>query len=183
MGDVTPRAAAPEPSGLALARRTTGRRATRWAAYGGALVVVLAAVGWFSTHPAALPTSEKPVEATAPVGEPVFVGAFDPPAGFDRTLHVNGVRVFADATVATEVVPHVCRGGSLSVTTDPLSFCSSVDPTEGATLGPGDAIVLEVTGSAAGLVHVDRVRVAYRDGVQWAVQDAGAPVQVTFLGR
>ena len=56
-------------------------------------------------------------------------------------------------------------------------------PTEGATLEAGDEIVLEVVGDAAGVVEIDRIRVAYRDGMQWATQDAGARSQVTILSR
>jgi hypothetical protein len=91
--------------------------------------------------------------------------------------------VFAESSVEASVVPHVCHGGSVGVTTDPLTFCRSIDPTEGATLGPGDAVLLEVTGEGAGTMRISRIRVAYRDGVQWAVQDAGAAADVTFLSR
>jgi hypothetical protein len=184
MGDVTPASPGPERSGsLALPARSTPRRGRRLAAYAGVGVVVLAVLAWFATHPSALDTSTHRIQASTPAGEPVYVGVFVAPGDFGRTLHVNGVRVFADSSVKTQIVPHVCRGGSVSVTTDPVSFCSAVLPTEGATLGPGDEIMLEVTGDAAGVAVIDRVRLAYRDGVQWAVQDAGAPSQVTFLPR
>jgi hypothetical protein len=177
MGDVTP----------ALALRRTGgpggRSGARWAAYGGVLVVVVAVLAWLATHPASLPTSDKRIRASAPVGQAVFLGVFVAPEDFGRTLDLNGVRVFATASVGTTIVPHVCHGGSVSVTTDPVSFCASVGPTEGATLGAGDEVVLEVTGSAPGVAEIDRVRIAYRDGVQWAVQDAGAPAEVQFLAR
>jgi hypothetical protein len=33
------------------------------------------------------------------------------------------------------------------------------------------------------VVEIDRVRIAYRDGLQWATQDAGAPAQVSILAR
>lgn len=186
MGDVTPTAAAPEPSGssaLALTPRAGGRRGLRLTAYAAASVLVVAVVAWIGTHPAALPTTTNRIQASAPAGQPVFIGVFELPADSGRTLAVNGVRVFATSTVDTTVVPHVCRGGSVSVTTDPISFCSSIDPTEGTTLHAGDEVMLEVTGSGQGVAEIDRVRVAYRDGVQWAVQDAGAPSQVTFLAR
>jgi hypothetical protein len=77
----------------------------------------------------------------------------------------------------------VCHGGSVSVTTDPVSFCTAIGDTEGATLRPGDEVLLEVRGSAQGVAEIDRIRIAYRDGVRWGVQDAGAPAQVQFLPR
>ena len=43
--------------------------------------------------------------------------------------------------------------------------------------------MLEVVGDVPGVVEIDRVRIAYRDGLQWATQDAGAPSQVTVLAR
>jgi hypothetical protein len=69
------------------------------------------------------------------------------------------------------------------VTTTPDTFCAELGPTEGATMRAGDEVVLEVAGAAPGVVVIDRVRVVYRDGLQWATQDAGAPSQVTILAR
>ncbi len=62
------------------------------------------------------------------------------------------------------------------MTTTPETFCTSVGPTEGATLRSGDEILLEVVGDAPGAVAIDRIRIAYRDGLQWATQDAGSRV-------
>lgn len=173
MTSVTPDALAVRPS----------RRGWRLAAYAVALVVLAAVAGWVATHPDPLPTSDRTVTASTPAGQPVFVGVFAVPADFGRTLEVSGVRVFATATTEATVTPHVCQGGSVGTTTDPTSFCTSFGPTEGATLGPGDEIVLEIEAAAPGSVQVDRVRVAYRDGVQWGVQDAGERAQVAVLGR
>jgi hypothetical protein len=159
------------------------RRGWRVAGYAVVLVVLLAAVWWVGTHPEPLPTSKTAVSASTPVGEPVYLGVFGTPAGFDRTLHVSGVRVFATATADVTIVPHVCRGGSVHVTTTPESFCRALGPTQDAVLGSGDEIVLEVVGDQPAVVTIDRVRLAYRDGLQWATQDAGAPSQVTVLGR
>ena len=69
------------------------------------------------------------------------------------------------------------------MTTTPETFCEELGPTEGATLERGDTVVLEVVGDAPGVVDIDRIRIAYRDGLQWATQDAGAPSQVTILAR
>ena len=40
-----------------------------------------------------------------------------------------------------------------------------------------------MVGGQPAVVEIDRVRVAYRDGLQWGTQDAGSPAQVTILGR
>lgn len=178
MTSVTPEPAAPEP--LAL---PSSRRGWRLGLYAVALALVAAVVGWVSTHPEPLPTSDATVTASTPVGQPVFLGVFATPADFGRTLHVSGVRVFATATAEVTITPHVCHGGSVNVTTTPESFCAELGPTEGATLEAGDEIVLEVVGAEPGGVQVDRVRVAYRDGVQWGTQDAGARAQVVLLAR
>ena len=47
----------------------------------------------------------------------------------------------------------------------------------------GDEIVLEVVGDVPTVVEIDRVRIAYRDGLQWATQDAGSRSQVSILAR
>ncbi len=152
-------------------------------AYVVVLVVLLAVIGWVSTHPEALATTDATVRAETPVGESVYLGVFATPADFDRTLHIAGVRVFASATAEVTIVPHVCHGGSLNVTTTPESFCAELGPTEGATLESGDEIVLEIVGDAPSVVDIDRVRIAYRDGLQWATQDAGARSLVSILAR
>ena len=54
-----------------------------------------------------------------------------PPADFDRTLHLAGVHVFATSTVDVTIVPHVCHGGSVNVTTTPESFCAELRPDRG----------------------------------------------------
>jgi hypothetical protein len=178
MTSVTPEPPAAGP----LAVRPPGRRGLGVAAYAVVVVALLAVVGWVSTHPDPLPTSKARVVASTPVDEPVFVGVFSP-AGFDRSLHLSGVRVFAAATAEVQIVPHVCHGGSINVTSTPDSFCETFGPSEDAVLGAGDEVVLEVVGEAPGVVDIDRVRIAYRDGLQWATQDAGAPAEVTILPR
>ena len=159
------------------------RRGWRFTAYAAGLVLVLGVAGWVTTHPSPLDTSGRTLRAEAPPDQPVYVGVYDTPAGFGRTLHVSGVRVFATSTSPVTIVPHVCHDGSVSVTTTPEAFCHDFGPTEGATLRGGDEIVLEVVGKTPAVVEIDRVRVAYRDGLQWATQDAGARAQVTVLPR
>jgi hypothetical protein len=176
MTSVTPEPADPGPLAVSPARRGA-------LVYVVVLAVLAAAFGWVSTHPDELPTSRVRVSASTPVTEPVYLGVFGTPADFGRTLHISGVRVFASATADVTIVPHVCHGGSVNVTTTPESFCSEVGPSAGATLESGDEIVLEVVADEPGVVEIDRVRIAYRDGLQWATQDAGAPSQVRILAR
>jgi len=162
---------------------TASRRGWRVATYVLLLLVLLAVVGWVSTHPKALATSDATVRAETPVAQPVYVGVFGAPADFGRTLHVAGVRVFATSDAEVTIVPHLCHGGSVHVTITPETFCTELGPTECATLRAGDEILLEVVGDAPGTVRIDRVRVAYREGMQWATQDAGARSEVSILAR
>jgi len=173
----------PEPEQDGSLAVTPSRTGWRFATYALALGVLLAVVGWVSTHPEALPTSTATVQAETPVAVPVYVGVFGTPADFDRTLHVSGVRLFATAGAEVTIVAHVCHGGSVHVTSTPETFCSELGPTEGATLRSGDEIVLEVVGAVPTVVRIDRIRIAYREGIQWATQDAGAPSQVSILAR
>jgi hypothetical protein len=147
-------------------------------------VAVAALVAWVTTHPADLPTSTTTVNASTPAGQPVYVGVFTAPGDFDRVLHLSGVKIFATATVSdVEITPHLCRGGSVAVTSDPDAFCSELAGTEGTELGAGDEIILEVSAPAPGAVAIDRIRIAYRDGVQWGTHDAGSPALVTVIAR
>jgi hypothetical protein len=174
--------AAGDPDGSSL----QVRRRPRVGLVGWVLLLVVAAaiVAWVSTHPASLPTSTTTVNASTPVGQPVFVGVFTAPADSERTLHVSGVKVFATSTVdGVEIAPHLCHGGSVAVTADPEPFCSKLESTEGTTMGAGDEIVLEVSAETPGVVAIDRIRLAYRDGVQWGTQDAGSPAVVTLIAR
>jgi hypothetical protein len=173
----------PDPAAAGSLVVTPSRRGWRIATYVVVLVLLLAVIGWVSTHPKALATTDTTVRAETPVGEPVYVGVFGTPADFDRSLHIAGVHVFATSTADVTIVPHVCHGGSVNVTTTPQSFCSEFGPTEDATLESGDEIVLEVIGDVPTVVEIDRVRIAYRDGLQWATQDAGSRSQVSILAR
>jgi hypothetical protein len=149
-----------------------------------AVVVAAAAAGgsWFATHPQDLETSDRTVEAMTPAGQPVYLGVFEP-TGFDRTLHLSGVKVHSTSTVQVEVVPLLCHDGTIGVTSDPATFCSALVNPEGESFGPGDSIVLKVTGESAGAAAIDRVRLGYREGFQAATQEAGEPSVVTIIAR
>ena len=172
-----------EPAATGKLAVTPSRRGWRITLYAVLLGVLLAVIGWVSTHPRALSTSSTTVQAETPVATPVYVGVFGTPADFNRTLRISGVRIFATASSDVTIVPHVCHGGSVNVTSTPESFCRELGPTEGATLEGGDEIVLEVVGDVPAVVDIDRIRIAYRDGMQWATQDAGARAHVSILAR
>jgi len=140
-------------------------------------------VGYVTTHPDELPTAEHVVTASTPVDQPVYVGVFHADADFGRTLHLAGIKVFAVSTAPVTITPWLCRGGSLGVTSEPELFCSELVDTEGATMTAGDEVVLEVTGAEPAVVDIERIRVAYRDGLQWGTQFAGSPAIVSLISR
>src|SRR3954452_421043 len=111
----------PEPPAGATLAVAPSRRGLRLALYAVAALLLVIVIGWVTTHPDPLPTSETRVVASTPVTEPVFIGVFATGSDFDRTLHVSGVRIFATSTADVKVVPHVCHGGSVNVTTTPKS--------------------------------------------------------------
>src|SRR5262245_34139037 len=88
-----------------------------------ALAVVIAFGAWFVTHPAPLPLPEDPVEVQVPIGEAVYVGVYDP-ADDDRTLHISEADIEVDGPAT--VVARVCRGGTVSVTSKPGKFCTTM---------------------------------------------------------
>jgi len=150
------------------------------------LVLVLAVgavAAWYATHPSPLPTTTTAVTASTPVGEPVYVGVLSPTDGSGRTVHIRGIDVDPVGAVPLGVDGKVCKGGALAVTSDPEAFCTRLVDAEGASVGPGDVLVLEISGQTAGEVDLGRVRVTYRDGLQWGSDEAGPPVTVTFLSR
>jgi hypothetical protein len=166
--------------GLSVQRRSKALRAT------GAIVVLAALVGigsWYLTHPQPLPISERRIDASTPAGSPVFIGVFDVPADFDRTIDVSGVRVYANATTDVAITPRLCRGGSIGATREPLPFCQEILGTEDVRVGPGDQIILEVASQEAGAVVIEPIQVAFSDGLQRGIQTAGSRALVTFLSR
>jgi len=148
------------------------------------IVVVVVAVGfgaWFVTHPPPLPQPEQPVEVRMPLGEAVYVGIYDPAADDDRTLHISDVAI--DAHGEATVAALACKGGTVSVTTEPDTFCTSLVEAEGATLEPGDGLVLEILEDEPGEATIDPVELSYRDGLRWGTQPVGPTVEATFLSR
>lgn len=159
------------------------RRWRRSVVLAAVLVVLAGLVTWYVNHPRALPTTDRTINAATVTGRPVYVGVFVPPADFDRTLEVSGVKVHVTANTRLTVVPHLCRGGSVAVTTDPGPFCPELVDPEGERFGAGDSIVLEVSADEAAIAVVDRVRLGFREGLQWGTEEAGAPAIVTVQAR
>lgn len=145
--------------------------------------VALTFMVWFTTSPATLPVTATQVSASTPVDTPVYFGVFTPGSDFDRALHLSGVKVHTTANTEVSVTPLLCTGGTVGVTTEPERFCTELVNPEGRTLREGDAIVLEVVSDLAAIAVIDRVRLGFRDGLQWGTLEAGAGAIVRVLGR
>jgi hypothetical protein len=148
------------------------------------VVAVAVAVGfgaWFVTHPPPLPLPDDPVAIQIPLGEAEYVGIYNPGASDDRTLHISQVALHVDGEA--RVVAQVCKGGTVSVTTEPETFCASLVEAEGATLEPGDGLVLEILDDEPGEATIDPVELSYRDGMRWGTQPVGPTVEATFVSR
>jgi hypothetical protein len=161
---------------------TVGR--TRLGLYLGVVLalVLVAVAAWFMLHPSPLPTSDRTLEVRTPVGAPVYVAVYSG-SRTDRTIQLSSVHVNAPADSTAEVTARVCAGGSLSVTADPAGFCTRVLPAAGASLGPDDTLMLEISSDTAGTLVLDDLQVSYREGLQWGTQPVGPRVSVTFLSR
>lgn len=159
-------------------RPRTGR--VLWLVIAGVAAVL---AGWFATHPGPLPTADETIHASTPVGQPVYLGVFVPDSNLGRTLHLSGVKVYTTSNVQVVVKPLLCKGGTLSVTTAPENFCTEIIDPAGSSFRPGDALLLEVRSDLPAVAVIDRVRLAYREGLQWATQEAGAPAIVNVLPR
>lgn len=141
-------------------------------------IIAVAMVSWHMNHPAELPTQEGPIRASTTAGTPVYVGAFVPPADFERDLSLSGVKVHTTANTEVSVVPLLCRGGGFAVTTAPEPFCDELVDPEGERFEVGDSIVLEVSSEDSAIAVIDRVRLGFREGLQWGTEAAGVPAIV-----
>ena len=146
----------------------------------GAGALLLVTLMWWATHPSALPVREGHVTAVTTPGRAVYVGMV---AGseVDRTMRLGGVHARTEATVPVEVVPLLCRGGSVSITTDPAPFCTElVDPT-GQQLRPGDSLLVRVSGDEAGAAYLARLSLTFRSGLQVGTRPAGTRAVVAII--
>ena len=146
-------------------------------------VLLVALAVWYVNSPSTLPTSNATVNASTTAGRPVYIGVFAATKEFERTLHLSGVKVRTTANTRVDVVPHLCRNGSLAVTTEPAAFCGELLNPEGQKFEPGDSIVLEVSSDETAIAVIDRVRLGFREGLQWGTREAGSPAIVRIQAR
>ena len=92
---------------------------------------------------------------------------------FDRTIRISEITVDVTPDDDVEVTPLICRGGTVSFTTDADSFCPELDDVDDADFSSGDSIVLAVTASEPNVVDVGRLEISFRDGIRWGTKDAG----------
>lgn len=128
---------------------------------------------WFLRTPEDLPTESGRVTDSGVVDQTVYVGMLAVGDDFDRTIRISEISVDISPDDGVEVTPLICRGGSLSFTTDAESFCPELDEPDDAEFSSGDSIVLAVTSSTATEVEIGRIDVSFRDGVRWGTKDAG----------
>jgi hypothetical protein len=156
-------------------RQQAEKRSKLWRIF-----IILATLGvavgwlvWFLRTPEDLPTESGRVTDSRVVDQTVYVGMLAVGDDFDRTIRISEISVDVSPDDGVEVTPLICRGGSLSFTTDAESFCPELDEPEDAEFSSGDSIVLAVTSSTATEVEIGRIDVSFRDGVRWGTEEAG----------
>jgi hypothetical protein len=156
-------------------RQQAEKRSKLWRIF-----IILATLGvavgwlvWFLRTPEDLPTESGRVTDSGVVDQTVYVGMLAVGDDFDRTIRISEISVDVSPDDGVEVTPLICRGGSLSFTTDAESFCPELDEPEDAEFSSGDSIVLAVTSSTATEVEIGRIDVSFRDGVRWGTEEAG----------
>ena len=154
------------------------RRAKRSKLWGiiavvGILVLVVGWIIWFLRTPDGLPVSSRTADGTGVVDQDVYVGMFAVGDDFDRTLRISDITVPVDADGSVDVEPKICRGGTISVTSDAERFCDELDDPDGADFSEGDSIVLVVSASEPTEVTIGRIEISFRDGIRWGTKEAG----------
>lgn len=139
----------------------------------GTVALVVTWILWYVRTPDGLPTTPRAADGAAVVGQELSVGMFAVGDDFDRTLAVSGVSVDVESDADVEVTPKICRGGTVSVTTDAERFCPELEDVEGADFSDGDSIVLVVSASEPTDVEIGRIEISFREGLQWGTKEAG----------
>jgi hypothetical protein len=165
------------PSSLELPARPRSRQQSRIRRVAVTAAVVLIPASWlvwYVNTPSELPVAAREISDTAVSGQSVYVGMFTAPNGFDRTLHVSGVKVHTVATTTeVEVTPLLCRGGTVTVTTAPDVFCAELVNPEGEPFTDGDTILVDVRADQPAAVVVERIEIGFREGIRSGTLPAG----------
>ncbi|MCL2542317.1 MAG: hypothetical protein FWE71_07665 [Nocardioidaceae bacterium] len=164
-----------------LPRPRRQSRLWKWAAPVAATALLVGWVAWYVTTPEDLPTDSQTITASGIVGQPLYVGMFSTPSGFDRGLHMSGIKVTAKASTKLSITPLLCRHGSIQVTTEPNQFCASLDNPAGQRLDAGDSIVLRLDSTQTVLADIDQIRIAFQEGLRWGTKPAGHAKAVVSL--
>ncbi|QYJ05499.1 hypothetical protein KUV85_07405 [Nocardioides panacisoli] len=162
-------------------QRRPSRRTTNIVLVALAIVIPLSWVAWFVNTPPPLGTDGRQASGTSVAGTPLYVGMYNAPSGFDRTIRIIGVKVDAQASRSVDITPLVCRDGAVGVTTRPEQFCSELVDTEGEEFSDTDSIVLQVGSDDAARVEIDRIRVGFQQDLRSTTAPAGiAGASLTF---
>lgn len=146
------------------------------------VVFVVVAVGlWWLGHPRELPRTDATTSATTAVGQPVFLGVQDGDDG--REITVRDVEVgVTEGDGEASVSVWICRGASVTQTSDPTRFCSDLVQAEGRSVRLGqDQLLVRISATTGQTVHLGRVELTYSDGWQRATQPIGQEFEVEFL--
>lgn len=156
-------------------RQRTEKRSKLWRVL-IIVATVAVAVGWlvwFLRTPGDLPTSSGSVDDAGVVGQELYIGMVAVGDDFDRTITISEVDVDVTADGEVDVEPRLCRGGSLSVTTDAAPFCPGLDDVDGAEFSDGDSIVLVVSAAEPTEVEIGQIEISFREGIKWGTKPAG----------
>jgi hypothetical protein len=157
-------------------------RIWRWIAPVAAIGLLTGWIAWYVTTPPALQTDDHTTTASAVVGQDLYIGMWAATDDFHRAIHISGVQVHATASQQLDMTPLLCHQGSIDVTSDPTQFCSSIDDPAGQRLGAGDSIILKLHGDSPVVANIDRIKVAFQEGLRWGTRPAGhAGAVVSFV--
>ncbi len=164
-------------------RLSLARASQTWGLVALMGVVALGSAGtYYVTTPEPLPSGTGVVTASVPSNQSVYLGVLRLPRDFDRSLQVQGVQVEVTATSEVAVLPLLCLGGDIDVTTSPTTRCDDVVDPVGEELGSGDTLVLQVTGDGATVAVVEPVTISFREGLRRGSRVAGSGARIRVLG-
>ncbi|WP_370248206.1 hypothetical protein [Nocardioides sp.] len=151
-------------------------RPTTWQQRGIVAVVLaglLALLTLYIKTPTPLPTSARTVTAQGAAGQDLYIGMFAAGRDFDRTIRIRGVKVDAKASGRLDIVPLLCRRGTVGVTTKPDEFCADLVDPEGERMVSGDSVVLRVRATEGVIAIVSRLQISFREDLRGGTSSAG----------